>query len=84
MDTIAHPIIGKTLVNRFDEVRAYTEFLCEPLSIEDYIPQPVPYISPPKWHLAHTSWFFEEFILKPRLKGYEEFHKDFSFLFNSY
>mgnify|MGYP000862208124 CR=1 FL=1 len=61
-----------------------TSFLCEPLQIEDYIPQPVEFISPPKWHLAHTTWFFEAFILEPRMKNYKTFHKDFSFLFNSY
>ncbi len=72
------------VLNRYDDVRSYSEELCLPLKVEDYIPQPVPFISPPKWHLAHTSWFFEAFILVPYLKDYKIFHSDFSFLFNSY
>ena len=68
----------------YEVVRQYTEDLCEPLQPEDYIPQPVDFVSPPKWHLAHTSWFFEEFILVKFLTGYERYHPDFSYLFNSY
>ncbi len=68
----------------YEVVRQYTEDLCEPLQLEDYIPQPVDFVSPPKWHLAHTSWFFEEFILIKFLKGYQRYHPDFSYLFNSY
>ena len=66
------------------QVRSHTEKLCEPLQIEDYIPQPAAFVSPPKWHLAHTSWFFETFLLLPHLPGYKVYHEDFSFLFNSY
>jgi len=47
----------------YASVRAYTEKLCEPLEIEDYIPQPTVDVSPPKWNIAHTTWFFEEMIL---------------------
>jgi ergothioneine biosynthesis protein EgtB len=54
------------------------------LAIEDYISQPVDFASPPKWHLAHITWFFEEMILKKYLKDYIVFNEDFSFLFNSY
>lgn len=54
------------------------------MEIEDYIPQPIPDVSPPKWHLGHTTWFFEAFVLVPYLKGYHIFHEDFSYLFNSY
>ncbi|PWJ42581.1 ergothioneine biosynthesis protein EgtB [Sediminitomix flava] len=72
-----------TLV-RYLEIRNYTESLCEPLHTEDYIPQPAVFVSPPKWHLGHTTWFFEEFILKKHLGGYKVFHPKFSFLFNSY
>ncbi len=68
----------------YEVVRQYTEDLCEPLQLEDYIPQPVDFVSPPKWHLAHTSWFFEEFILVKFLKEYRRYHPDFSYLFNSY
>jgi len=72
------------LKSKFKETRNYSEEQCKPLSVEDYIPQLVVYISPPKWHLAHTTWFFEEFILKVHYPDYQEFDKDFSFLFNSY
>lgn len=65
-------------------VRKYSEQLCQPLQKEDYIPQPVAFASPAKWHLAHTTWFFETFILAPHLKNYKVFHPDFGFLFNSY
>ena len=68
----------------YEVVRQYTEDLCEPLHLEDYIPQPVDFVSPPKWHLAHTSWFFEEFILVKFQKNYQRYHPDFSYLFNSY
>ena len=78
------PKAKTNISEQFRLVRLMTSFLCEPLQIEDYIPQPVEFISPPKWHLAHTTWFFEAFILEPRMKNYKTFHKDFSFLFNSY
>lgn len=68
----------------YDEVRGYTEELCKPLEIEDYIPQPVVDVSPPKWNIAHTTWFFEEMILSKFVDGYERFDPDFAFLFNSY
>ncbi len=51
---------------------------------EDYVVQPVVDVSPPKWHLAHTTWFWEEFVLAPFYKGYQRFHPRYSFLFNSY
>lgn len=73
-----------TLVQAFQEVRDYTCDICAPLSPEDYIPQPVEFISPPKWHLGHTTWFFEEVMLKPNLPDYQVFSEDFAFLFNSY
>src|SRR5436190_22876144 len=68
----------------YNDVRAYTEKLCGPLEIEDYIPQPVVDVSPPRWNIAHTTWFFEEMILKRFIPGYQVFDKDFGFLFNSY
>lgn len=73
-----------SLQEQFSSIRSHTEYLCSPLEVEDYVPQPIYYVSPPKWHLGHTTWFFEEFLLKPQLEGYQEFHPDFSFLFNSY
>lgn len=72
------------LKNKYLEIRNRTEMLCKPLQVEDYVPQPVVFASPPKWHLAHSTWFFEEMILKKYRKGYKEFHPDFGFLFNSY
>ena len=68
----------------FAEVRQHTEALCEPLTVEDYGVQPFVDASPPKWHLAHTTWFFETFLLKAFVPGYEAFHPAFEHLFNSY
>lgn len=69
---------------RYGQVRQRTLDICAPLAPEDYPIQPAPHVSPPKWHLAHTTWFYEHFILTAHLPGYAVFHKDFSFLFNSY
>jgi ergothioneine biosynthesis protein EgtB len=70
--------------NRFRLVRAATLALSEPLSPEDYVVQSMPDASPTKWHLAHTTWFFEEFVLQHAVPGYK-FHDDqFRYLFNSY
>src|SRR5262245_10826877 len=69
---------------RFEEIRRTSEEICRPLEIEDYGVQTMADVSPPKWHLAHTSWFFETFLLIPHLKGYEPFHPQFQSLFNSY
>ena len=68
----------------FQKTRAETESLCEPLETEDYIPQPVDFASPPKWHLSHSTWFFEEMILKKFLPDFQVFNPHFGFLFNSY
>src|SRR4051812_7531402 len=72
------------LADFYRRVRAYTEYLCEPLEIEDYIPQPIVDVSPPKWNIAHVTWFFEEMILKKFVPGYKVFNEKFGFLFNSY
>ena len=72
------------LLERYQAVRARSMALCEPLAVEDMVIQAMADTSPPKWHLAHTSWFFETFLLKPHLPGYQEFHPGFAFLFNSY
>ena len=53
----------EALVRRYHQVRQFTDRLCQPLMTEDYVIQAMPDVSPPKWHLAHTSWFFETFIL---------------------
>jgi ergothioneine biosynthesis protein EgtB len=65
-------------------VRKQTETICAPLETEDYIPQPAAHVSPAKWNIAHTTWFFEEMILKKFLPDYREFNERFGFLFNSY
>ena len=77
-------LLTETLLDTFLITRKESETICAPLEIEDYVVQPVEDVSPPKWHLGHTTWFFEEFLLKPYLKGYKVFDKDFSYVFNSY
>lgn len=77
-------INNQELLTRYLEIRRMTEEVCEPLQPEDFVVQPVVDVSPPKWHLAHTTWFFENFILKEHLKDYKVFDKDYHFLFNSY
>ncbi len=72
------------LLRFYTLVRSYTEKLCQPLVTEDFIPQPTIDVSPPKWNIAHTTWFFEEMILKKFVAGYHEFNSQFCFLFNSY
>jgi ergothioneine biosynthesis protein EgtB len=76
--------ITDILLENFLETRLHTENICRPLQIEDYVVQPIVDVSPPKWHLGHTTWFYEEFILKPYAAGYELFDEDFAFVFNSY
>lgn len=72
------------LSDRYRQVRQLSEQICQPLEIEDYVIQTMPDVSPPKWHLAHITWFFETFLLLPYLKGYEVFHPQYGYLFNSY
>jgi len=72
------------LLDAYKTVRQRSEQICKPLKTEDYVVQPVVDVSPPKWHLGHTSWFFETFLLKPSLKGYKEFDPNYNFVFNSY
>jgi len=69
---------------RYRQVRAETLAICAPLQTEDYVVQPCAEVSPPKWHLAHTTWFFEEFILRQFISDYRPFNPDFFRLFNSY
>lgn len=72
------------LKEQFIKTRLATESICAPLETEDYVVQPITDVSPPKWHLAHTSWFFEQFILVKFAKNYQIFDYGFAFLFNSY
>src|SRR5919112_6006741 len=68
----------------YSEVRQRTEALCAPLETDDYQVQSVIDASPPKWHLAHVTWFFETFLLKPYLRGYVSLDERYEQLFNSY
>jgi len=75
-------MIQKSL--NYQKIRQLTEYICEPLVHEDYVVQPIVDVSPPKWHLAHTTWFFENFVLVPHYSNYKVCNSDYSFLFNSY
>ena len=80
----SYAVSRKPLSEQYLEVRAYTEKLCEPLEIEDYVVSSMPDVSPTKWHLAHTSWFFETFILRERDPRYVPLNPRYAYLFNSY
>ena len=82
MTTEIRPITD--LAQRYHDVRATSERLCEPLEVEDYVVQSMADTSPTKWHLAHVSWFFETLVLKPHLPGYQPIDDRYAFLFNSY
>jgi len=75
---------GEARALRFAHVRERSLAICAPLEIEDYVVQSMPDVSPAKWHLAHTSWFFEQFLLRPHLPGYHVFDDRYEYLFNSY
>ncbi len=72
------------IATRFATTRRRTLELCGPLTPEDMMVQSTPEASPAKWHLAHTAWFFESFVLREQLSGYKPFNPDFQWLFNSY
>jgi len=72
------------LAARYRATRARTERLCAPLEPDDYQLQSMPDCSPPKWHLAHTAWFFETFVLAPHAPDYRPYRPEFAYLFNSY
>lgn len=72
------------LIQKYLNVRHYTEKLIDPLEVEDTVVQPIMDVSPPKWHLGHTTWFFETFLLTPYRTDYKPFHPKYSFIFNSY
>jgi ergothioneine biosynthesis protein EgtB len=75
---------NRYFVERYKQVRSFTEQLCEPLATEDYVIQSMPDVSPTKWHLAHVTWFWETFLLSPALPGYKSLHPQYAYLFNSY
>jgi len=72
------------LIDQFRSVRRETELICAPLEVDDYQVQSIAETSPPKWHIAHVTWFFEEFVLSHFDSQYKPFHPRFSYLFNSY
>ena len=75
---------SRVTLKRFQAVRARSAAICEPLNPEDMVVQPIVDVSPPKWHLGHTTWFFEEFVLSQNLADYQRFHPQYHFVFNSY
>lgn len=72
------------LKSRYQEIRNRSTDLVKPLKAEDFVVQPVVDVSPPKWHLGHTTWFFETFLLLPNQKNYQPFNEQYNFVFNSY
>ena len=81
----ARPALStEPFVELYTHTRAATLALCEGLAPEDTVVQSMPDASPTKWHLAHTTWFWENFVLTPHLPGYRAFHPQFGYLFNSY
>jgi len=72
------------LIQRFKSVRSFTEDLTKPLKTEDFVIQSMPDVSPTKWHLGHTSWFFEAFVLNDAIKNYKTLNPNYSYIFNSY
>jgi ergothioneine biosynthesis protein EgtB len=84
MTALATPTVAFSLAQQFCSLRRQSELLCAPLTPEDMMVQSCAEASPAKWHLAHTTWFFETFILRELDPTYQVFHPDFLWLFNSY
>lgn len=76
--------IPTSLRTRYAQIRQQSVQICAPLATEDYVVQPITDVSPPKWHLGHTTWFFENFLLIPYLPGYQVFNPAYPYFFNSY
>ncbi|ANM31114.1 hypothetical protein ABI59_18345 [Acidobacteria bacterium Mor1] len=72
------------LADRFKRIRDTSRRLCEPLEPEDFVVQSMPDVSPTRWHLAHVTWFFETFVLRPHAEGYRPVDERYEYLFNSY
>ena len=77
-------MIKQTLISKYQQVRQATLDICSRIENEDFVVQPSPEVSPPKWHLGHTTWFFETVILKPFKENYTAFNNQYNGLFNSY
>jgi hypothetical protein len=74
----------EALSARYLKTRATTVSLCQHLEPEDFVVQSMPDVSPTKWHLAHVTWFFEHFVLRPHVSDYVPFNEAYDYLFNSY
>ncbi|MEM8527144.1 MAG: ergothioneine biosynthesis protein EgtB [Bacteroidota bacterium] len=81
---VASPTTLQKLAQRYREIRQQSLDLCAPLSTEDFVVQPINDVSPPKWHLGHTTWFFENFILATYAKDYQLYQPKYNYFFNSY
>ncbi len=75
---------NQSILDKFEKVRRQSMSICQPLALEDYVVQPTEDVSPPKWHLGHTTWFFENFILVSFAKDYKPFDLKLNWFFNSY
>jgi ergothioneine biosynthesis protein EgtB len=73
-----------SLLQSYEDIRRTTECICRPLVTEDYVVQSMPDVSPPKWHLGHTTWFFEQFLLQPFAPDYAPRAERYGYIFNSY
>ncbi|MCB0628372.1 MAG: ergothioneine biosynthesis protein EgtB [Saprospiraceae bacterium] len=83
--TIQAPSVSQPdLLLRYENIRQQSLDICAPLQREDYVVQPIMDVSPPKWHLGHVTWFFENFILADHLPGYRHFNRELNYYFNSY
>jgi len=78
------PFDKNAYLDRFKKIRKQTINICKPLAVEDFVAQPVVDVSPPKWHMGHTTWFFEALVLENYSSNYKEFDPRYGFLFNSY
>jgi hypothetical protein len=77
------PFISESLVDRYRRIRNLSFELVAPLAPEDQVVQTIPEVSPTKWHLAHVTWFFEQFCLSAHIDGYEPDDERYYFLFNT-
>ena len=74
----------ENLLSQYKAVRNFSMEICKPLITEDFVVQSMPDVSPTKWHLSHTSWFFETFVLNEASGNYKSLHPQYAYLFNSY
>ncbi len=83
-ETLSESKTVSYFTDKYCRVRKQSETICTPLQIEDYVVQPIVDVSPPKWHLGHTTWFFEKLFLEIEKKDFKIYHEDYSYIFNSY